>query len=132
MMTLRPFRRFRVFRDKSITTRFLADVAKDVEKHFKESLDGKKSGRMYTYRGRPHRASAPGEFPANMSGALKESISSTSNYKEAVIGSNVEYSKWLAEGRTRMSPRSMSKEALQEVVPTMSSRLRGFIRFERM
>jgi len=33
-----------------------------------------KTGRIYTYRGRTHQASAPGEYPANRSGNLVKNI----------------------------------------------------------
>ena len=40
-----------------------------------EVLHGTKTGRMYRYRGSPHRASAPGETHANLSGAALRSLS---------------------------------------------------------
>ena len=41
----------------------------------REVLVGSKSGRLYRYRGMPHRASAPGQSHANMSGKALKSLS---------------------------------------------------------
>lgn len=43
----------------------------------KKKLTGKRSGRIYIVNGRPHQASAPGEPPASMTGALRQSITHT-------------------------------------------------------
>lgn len=65
-----------------------------------------KTGRIYSYKGRPHQASAPGESPANRSGFLARSI----NYR--IVGiervefySTAKYSNYLEDGTVNMLPR---------------------------
>lgn len=69
-------------------------------------FNGPKTGRIYTFRGRQHQASAPGESPANRTGKLAKS----SDYKvrsawEMVIGETAEYAKYLEEGTENIMPR---------------------------
>lgn len=93
----------------------------------KEILDKtKKTGRIYHYmdvkrlkRGgikmfsRAHRASAPGEFPANLSGALQKSIKWTVvSYKEIDFGATAPYAGYLENGTSRMLPRPFLKMSI--------------------
>lgn len=67
-----------------------------------------KSGRLYFFRGRIHRASAPGESPANMTGRL----SRTTDYKvrmggspQVEFGDTAFYGEYLELGTRNMDPR---------------------------
>lgn len=73
---------------------------------------GPKYGRLYYRPGRVHRASAPGQFPANDYGLLRKSIRSETTKDSATVGSNMPYSLFLRDGTVNMAPRKMSKEAL--------------------
>lgn len=65
-------------------------------------LSGSKSGNIYNYDGRAHRASAPGEAPANLSGALVNSIRYTKITDRpesgAQVGSSLSYAATLEQG----------------------------------
>lgn len=132
MMIFDPWKKFLVFRDEKVTTDLMRRVAQEAEQHFKDEMMAPKSGVMYNRRGRKHRASAPGEFPANETGRLRNSIDSRYSATEAVVGSNMEYSKYLREGTRFMERRKMSDDALSEVVPGVMSTLRGWIRFKHV
>lgn len=62
----------------------------------KKKLTGKRSGRIYIINGRAHQASAPGEPPASLTGALRQSITHTDviwtgETASAEVGTNKEY-----------------------------------------
>jgi len=57
-------------------------------------VTGKRSGRIYTYKGKPHQASKAGEPPANRSGKLAKSVDyRVRHYKEMRLGESVEHAK---------------------------------------
>ena len=57
-------------------------------------VTGKRTGKMYRYKGRPHQASAEGEPPAKRSGKLSKSIEyRVRHYKEMRLGETVEHAK---------------------------------------
>lgn len=65
-----------------------------------------KTGRWYRYKNRMHRASAPGQSPANRSGYLARSIDyKVRDWYEVEIFSTAKYAYWLEEGTTKMLPR---------------------------
>lgn len=65
-----------------------------------------KTGRIYSFRGREHQASAPGESPANRTGKLaKSSDYKVRNYREMTVGETAEYAGFLEEGTSKMKPR---------------------------
>lgn len=75
-------------------------------------------GRTYRRgRGRYHRASAPGEYPATDTGRLVGSV----NYqmygpREGALFSDLEYARYLREGTANMAARRMLGDALTEVI----------------
>ena len=81
------------------------EVVRDVRKLIKE---GPKTGRIYTYRGQHHQASAPGEAPANRSGRLMRSSNySVRNWSQMTVGETAEYAGFLehgVRGRLRVRP----------------------------
>jgi len=80
-------------------------------------------GRTYRRgRGRQHRASAPGEYPATDQGRLVNSISyQMHGPRSGSIGSEVQYAKFLTEGTAHMEARRMLADALQEVLDNRPS-----------
>lgn len=47
----------------------------DVQRTWKQGIRlPPKTGRVYMIRGKPHRASAPGQYPANLTGTLMNSV----------------------------------------------------------
>ena len=119
----------KVVKDDSIKRRFLDAVAHESEDAFRVGLAAPKSG--VHYPGLPRRSSRAGEYPANQGGALRDSISSESNAKEATVGSNVHYSIYLREGTSKMAARRMAPDALAEGIPKARSILRGWVKWSR-
>jgi len=63
--------------NKEGVRRGLVEVGPEIRKEVKRLITSPpKTGRVYTIRGKPHQASAPGEAPANLTGALAASVSS--------------------------------------------------------
>lgn len=85
-----------------------------------EVLRGTKSGKVYKIRRgkskRNHRASAPGETPANRSGAYRKSMGfQIHGWKALEVGSregSAGYSMFLEKGTSRMKPRPGIKNAI--------------------
>lgn len=84
-------------------------------------IDPPKTGETYPSRGRkgaPHKASAPGEFPAADTGELHGSITTVENSSRAVtrfeVGANVEYAKHLELGTSKIKPRPFLGPSLAE------------------
>lgn len=70
-----------------------ANHGPEVTKELKRvTSTGSRTGRVYMYRGVPHRASEEGEPPAKMSGRLSESFAYKARMQELVIG-NTAFSK---------------------------------------
>jgi len=70
-------------------------------------INGPKTGRVYSFRGASHQASAPGEPPANRTGRLAGSGDfRVRNWQEMTVGQTADYAIFLAEGtRGRIAPR---------------------------
>lgn len=85
----------------------LHDIGVDVRRETRRLIrTGSRTGRIYTFRGRPHQASAPGEPPANRSGKLSKSVGfRVRNHAEMVVGESAEYAKFLEDGTRKMDPR---------------------------
>jgi hypothetical protein len=85
---------------------------------------GKKTGRLYSFRGRPHQASAPGEAPANRSGRLANSTNyKTKNHQEMTLGQEEDYAGFLKRGRGKLKgPRdSLGKAVTNKAQDTVNS-----------
>lgn len=123
-----PWRKFCAFRDRKVTSDLMRQIAKDTEKTLRDGiLNPPKTGRMYRRKKGLHQASRPGEFPANETGKLAQSVRSESTATSATAGTNMFYSKFLREGTRKMARRRMSDDALQIVVPRAMARLRGWV-----
>jgi len=76
----------------------------------RQILSKNKTGRIYRIRRgktyRRHRASAPGESPANLSGNYRRKIGfQIRGHKEMEFGGRADHSHFLEDGTTRMEPR---------------------------
>lgn len=123
-----PWRKFSAIRDRALTLNWLARSATTTHALFAARMQASRGGRLYTHelrtirgrvvpvgpRGRPHRASAPGDFAAVDSGKLRGSIREVVTQQQFEIGTNTHYAKYLFGGTKRMKKRRMSKEALLE------------------
>ncbi len=119
--------------------------AKKVEEEAKRSIaEGNKSGKIYTHflltnkrtggifpsrlRDKPHRASAPGQAPAQDSGALSRSINTRvqKSAKEALIvagNSLAKYARFLEFGTSKMAARPFMVPALEKSKAFIRARL---------
>src|SRR3546814_6776743 len=80
--------------------------------------NGRRTGRVYTFRGRKHQASAPGEVPANRTGRLANSVDyEATGHHTLVFGERAEYAGWLENGTTRMAPRPNLQVSVPELQP---------------
>lgn len=123
-----PWREFRARRDFLATKRFLDLIGRETAKTLRnEILSPAKSGRMYG----SHRASAPGEYPANETGRLVRSIKTRAAPNQVSIGTTIHYGRWLADGTSRMGKRKMSQQALEETLPRIWGRLGRFADWAR-
>lgn len=123
---------FKAFRDYRVTTNYLRKTGRLAVKLFKADMMAPKSGQLYIKRGgRRHRASAPGEFPANDEGLLRSTIDSTANRVETEVGTNTPYSKFLREGTGKMARRRMSDDALKLAIPLTRQELKGWVKWKR-
>lgn len=67
---------------------------------------GPRTGRTYVFRGRRHKASAPGEPPANRSGSLAKGTGYIVHGPHQMeFGMRRNYAKFLEEGTKKMRPR---------------------------
>lgn len=77
-----------------------------------------KTGRMYG----THRASRAGEYPANQTGTLMNSVDyEVFGYMKAEIGLKAPYARDLEEGNARMGSRPMLRKTAQVTKPQVKS-----------
>jgi len=86
----------------------VAETLADALARARRSLTGPRSGRVYRLGGRPHRASAPGEPPADRSGRLMRSLVVVADR----LASTAPYARYLEHGTARMAPRPFIGPAL--------------------
>lgn len=131
MLTLRftPWGRFCAIKDDAAIKDWLRDVTDAARDIFRAGMTGPHSGRLYRRRGRIHKASAPGEYPANDSGRLLKTAKTVVTPDEGEFGVNIFYARFLAHGTRKMAKRRMAKEAMQHGMG--KAKLRQFARFER-
>jgi hypothetical protein len=127
----RPWRTFKAIHEKRNVRRFIEDAANESEDAFKSGMRSRKSGRVYRIRGRSHKASAPGEYPARETGALFRSIRTRISNRGFAIGTTKDYAIYLREGTRKMARRRMSDDALQEGLPIARRRMKAWARFDR-
>lgn len=85
--------------------------------------NGPRTGRVYTFRGRKHQASAPGEVPANRTGRLANSVRyEATGHHTLVFGEDAEYAGFLERGTRNMARRPHLEVAVNEMqVVTMQT-----------
>ena len=82
------------------------EIGQENVKHTRKLiLDPNKNGRIYLIKGKLHQASAPGEAPANLSGALEKSVDYHVRDYEMEFGDKELYGKFLEGGTVKMLPR---------------------------
>ena len=90
---------------------------KDITAEFsKQVLAKNKTGRLYVIRGRKHRASAPLETPANLTGNYRKSVGFKVNQgttPQLTIGNSAEYAGFLELGTSRMIKRRGLRNAIR-------------------
>lgn len=96
--------------------------------------NGPRTGRVYTFRGRKHQASAPGEVPANRTGRLAKSVGYlVSGHDDMQVGEEAEYAGYLEngthnkDGSLRMAPRPHLRVAVNETQTQVMNTLIKFI-----
>lgn len=129
-MTVRPFGTLVATYDDAAVQRFLQNVARTSHFKFRAGMEASRGGRVYRLKGgRMHKASAPGAYPAIMSGATAASIRTEVKKDEMTLGTNTYYAKWLRSGTKKMKKRKMSPEALREGLEAARPSLGHFARF---
>lgn len=94
---------FKLLEEANILTEKAADkMANEMKKSI---LSGAKSGRQYYSNGRRHTSSAPGQAPANNTGALVRSIKVSKERNKANISISKNYALFLEFGTSKMRPR---------------------------
>lgn len=73
---------------------------------------GKRSGRVYSIKGRKHQASAAGEMPAKLSGTLAKSVKYRLKTKQIELGETAFYAGFLERGTARMAARPHIKPVM--------------------
>jgi phage gpG-like protein len=133
-ITFKPWRRFFAFRDRRVTSRFMAEAAREFEEEYRKSIrNPPKTGRIYRRKHGLHQASRPRtEYPANETGALQNSVTSQSTQDTATIGTTMFYGKYLREGTRKMARRKMSDNIVRENTPRILARLRGWVVWKRI
>lgn len=90
--------------------------------------NGPRTGRVYTFRGRKHQASAPGEVPANRTGRLANSVGYlVSGHDDMQVGEEAEYAGFLEHGTRNMAPRPHLRVAVNETQTQVMNTLIKFI-----
>jgi HK97 gp10 family phage protein len=90
--------------------------------------NGPRTGRVYTFRGRKHQASAPGEVPANRTGRLAKSVGyEATGHHTLQFGEEAEYAGWLENGTKKMAPRPHLSVAVNEMQTVTMQTLIKFI-----
>ena len=98
-----PWAPFCADKDTSAVQNWLTEVGKASEEAFRNGMSKKYPP-----------ASAAGDWPANRTGALKESIRSEVSGDVLTVGTGEIYAVYLRYGTSRMGRRKMSDNALQE------------------
>lgn len=104
---------------------FVKGGAAHVAGQLRASMNEPKTGRAYKRgKNRVHIASAPGESPANDTQNLNNSIQQIfPSTLEALIGTAVEYAKYLEDGTRRMAARPLWQKTVDDSMPTLEKML---------
>jgi phage gpG-like protein len=124
-----PWRSGRAERDATKIRLFLDQVARLSTEKLRSGMARPGSGRVYRRRGRIHRASSPGQYPARETGRLAASIGSSVTSTSAEVGTRMSYAIYLRKGTRKMARRKMSDSAMKEALPMARPALRQFARW---
>ncbi len=91
----------------------------------KSILSGAKSGRQYFSNGTRHTSSAPGQAPANNTGALVASIKVTKERNKSTINISKNYAIFLEFGTSKMRPRPFIIPAFLKTKKWFTDKLQG-------
>lgn len=120
------------FRNKRGLHSALYEIGQENVKHTRlliQSTD--KNGRFYRFRGRQHRASAPGEAPANRTGQLLNSVDYIVRGSEQMeFGDRVFYGKFLEDGTRFMKARPHLKTTVKAKSKDAKNSIRKHVREE--
>jgi HK97 gp10 family phage protein len=101
-------------------------AADKMAKEMKNSiLSGAKSGRQYFINGARHTASAPGQPPANVTGALVKSIKVNKERNKSIIKIEKNYAVLLEFGTSKMRPRPFIIPAFLKTKQWIINKLKG-------
>lgn len=135
-ITVTGWRGLRAEYNRAGIVAFLTDTAQTAHRVFRSGSEASHGGRVYRRAGGAvHRASAPGAWPARMTGRLLGSIRTQVTQTEAQIGTNARsdrgfpYPIVLRKGSKKMARRKMSDTALKEALPMARKRMKPFARF---
>ena len=105
----------------------ITELAADkMAKEMKNSiLSGAKSGRQYYVNGARHTASAPGQPPANVTGALVRSIKVTKERNKSIINISKNYAIFLEFGTSKMRSRPFIIPAFLKTKKWFTDKLQG-------
>lgn len=113
-------------RIQAATERAVSAAADEIAAELKAKIAAPKSGRVYRRNGGLHRASAPGEPPANDTGALAGSIAVIQSASlETAVGTSVNYAQFLESGTSRLAPRPLWERTLTEKLPSLETMLQA-------
>lgn len=135
MFVFTPWRHFRAFRNRAVTTAFMKQVATEGENTLRKGiLSPPKTGRIYKRKRGSHQASvnrSAAEYPANDTGALAKSVRKVYTATKAEIGTNMFYSKFLRNGTRKMERRKMSDTAMKLAIAKSRFKLRRWAGWRR-
>lgn len=123
--------KFRAKKKPEVLRKWLSNVRDQAQRVFTAGMLGAHSGQIYYRRRGRHQASAPGEYPANDTGALLASMRSKVTATEVTIGTDVFYAKFLRQGTGQMARRKMSDNALHEGGERARPFSRGWVAWAR-
>jgi phage gpG-like protein len=115
-----------VIYDEDAVHRYVRGVIMESKRVFTKEHSKRGRGRKYG----SHIASAAGDFPAKHMGALLEGTQTKISNNEGVIGTNVHYSVYLANGTMKMAARKMYREALDIALNSSSHLLKNHVRYK--
>jgi len=102
---------------RSIIGKGWRGIGKTLTDYTKEGMHKPKHGRTYIINGKKHTASAGGESPAIISGALENSVGYKIRGDDMDFGAgdeNIDYAKFLELGTVKMESRSFIVKAVEE------------------
>lgn len=123
------WRAFYAYRDYGVDQAYLRRIGASAKKVFIDGIRSPKTGRVYRRRGRSHRASAPGEYPARDSGRHIATVDYKVSGSEVTVGSGQEYAAYLRNGTYKMARRLMSDTALNRAIENDTVGIGRFARF---